>query len=402
MLRAADYTIKGFLYQFNKSILEILKSSDESTITVEGIVEDIDVVTPSVTRAIQCKYHEASGSFAPSSIFKPLLQMIHHFHLNADANIDYILFAHFQGVDTISPPTIGKSDLEGALSSTNADLKKLTEQLRGKVDLEGFLVRFKLEFGPGFDELVTEACGALKASGIPEGDIDTLAYPNAIYIVAMLSVKHDPAERTTTKPKFLKELKDIRKTAISRWTLALRTRKQLLDARRAQLKAHLDKNARLRYLVIDSKSLDDYSAEIVLFVSDYLDKYHFKPAHIYTPVFCLCTSLEDLNDVEYRLYEKGIVCATGLIGGRFETLHFFREPLYGKEVGGLLRREFRVRLLRWEDHAPELNARKCEDLYIIGEPDCDSLEAADVNVERLAAPSLKEIKYLMGVSNVYE
>jgi hypothetical protein len=402
MPRAADYTIKGFLYQFNKSILEILKSSDESTITVEGIVEDVEVATPSLTRAIQCKYHEAGGPFAPSSIFRPLLQMMHHFHSNADANIHYILFAHFQSVDTNAAGSIGRPDLEDALNSKNVDLQKLTEQLRGKVDLEGFLTRFTLEFGPAFNELVTEVCGALKANGIPEGDIDTLAYPNAIYIVARLSVKHDPAERSTTKPKFLKELKEIRKTAISRWTLALRTRKQLLEARRAQLKTHLDKNARLRHLVIDSKSLDDYSAEIVLFVRDYLDKYHFKPAHIYTPVFCLCTSLDDLNDVEYRLYEKGIICATGLIGGRFEAPHLFREPLYGKEVGGLLKREFSIRLLRWEDHGPELNVQKCEDLYIIGEPDCDSLDTGDVNVERLAASSLKEIKYLMGVSNVYE
>ncbi len=33
---------------------------------------------------------------------------------------------------------------------------------------------------------------------------------------------------------------------------------------------------------------------------------------------------------------------------------------------------------------------------------CDSLNTVDVNVEHLAATSLKEVKYIMGVSNVYE
>jgi hypothetical protein len=36
MSRSADYTIQGFLYQFNKTLLEILKAQADSIITVEG------------------------------------------------------------------------------------------------------------------------------------------------------------------------------------------------------------------------------------------------------------------------------------------------------------------------------------------------------------------------------
>jgi hypothetical protein len=42
MGRVADSTIKGFMYQFNLSLNEILKSNDE-VIILEGIIEDIDV-----------------------------------------------------------------------------------------------------------------------------------------------------------------------------------------------------------------------------------------------------------------------------------------------------------------------------------------------------------------------
>jgi hypothetical protein len=102
MPQAADYIIKGFLYQFNKTLLEILKSQEDSIITVEGIVEDVEIVTSAMMTAIQCKYHEANERFTPSNIFKPLLQMMDHFQANVGANIRYILFAHYPNVSGVS------------------------------------------------------------------------------------------------------------------------------------------------------------------------------------------------------------------------------------------------------------------------------------------------------------
>jgi hypothetical protein len=402
MSRAADYTIEGFLYQFNKTILEILNSQDGSNINVEGIIEDVEIVTPSVTTAIQCKYHGTSKAFTSSGIFEPLLQMMHHFHTNPGANIRYILFAHYPSVTEDARPKIGEAELQAALDSTNKDFQKYIAVLQGKININEFLPKFAMEFGPKYDDLIIDVNAALKANGIPVGEIDTLAYPNAINMIAGISVKHDPMERKITKQKFLEDLKGIRKTAISRWTMALRTRKQLLDARRKQLKTHLDTNSRLRYFVFDSKSLEDYSTEIVLFVKDYLEKYHFKPAHISTPVLCLCTSEDDFKEIQYRFFQKGIICADGYIANYFDESRFFRDPLSGKGSGGGIEREFSLRLLRWEDHSRILNNRKCDDLFIIGESDITSLDTKDVNVEYLAATTLIEIKYVMGVSNVYE
>ncbi len=402
MSRAADYTIEGFLYQFNKTILEILNSQDDSSINVEGIIEDVEIVTPIETTAIQCKYHGTSKAFTSSGIFEPLLQMMHHFHANPSANIRYILFAHYPSVTEDAQPKIGKTELQAALDSTNKDFQKYIATLQGKININEFLPKFTMEFGPNYDDLITNVNAALKANGIPDGEIDTLAYPNAINMIAGISVKHDPMDRKITKQKFLCDLKNIRKTAISRWTMALRTRKQLLDARRKQIKIHLDKNSRLRYFVVDSKSLEDYSTEIVLFVKDYLDKFHFKPAHINTPVLCLCTSEDDFQDIQRRLYQKGIICENGYIANQFEESRFFREPFSRKGSGGAIEHDFSLRLLRWEDQGFRLNNRKCDDLFIIGESDYDSLDTVDVNVEYLAATSFKEIKYVIGISNVYE
>ena len=303
MDRTADYTIQGFLYQFNKTLLEVLKSADDAEVTVEGIIEDIEIAAPAGLTAIQCKYHEAKEAFTASTVFTPLLQMMQHFHTNQQANISYVLFAHFP-----KPPanqTVTKADLEVALASRNKDLKKYCDALSGKVDLDKFLTRFSMQFGPSWDGMVASVHAALVAAGIPKGDIDTLAYPNAIQVVANLSIKHDPNQRRITKGALLSDLAKIKSTAITRWTLALKTRKQLLEARRKQLKLHLDKNARLRYFIVNCASLADFDAEIVGFVCDFLEKYHFKAAHICTPILCLDTTEDIFRDIQLRLHKKG-------------------------------------------------------------------------------------------------
>lgn len=401
MARAADYTIQGFLYQFNKTALEILKAQDDDTITVEGIVEDIEIASPASLTAIQCKYHEASTTFAPSSVYKPLLQMLKHFSDHTTAQVRYVLFAYFPSVG-IPPPSVDRSTLQAALASTDKELQKHVKAVPSDIDLDTFLARFSIEFGPSYDDIAKEVATELEANGLPAGDIETLAYPNAVHLIAMLSVQHDAAARQTTKKQFLLQLKTIRTTAISRWTLALKTRKNILEARRKQLKAHLDKNTRIRYFVVDPDSIDDYETEIVLFVSDFLDKYHFKTAHIGTPVLCLCAGRDGVQDIQRRLFAKGIVADDGYIGGVFQESRFFREPMSSKKAGGGLHREFALRILSWDDHGGVLNNKKCDDLFIIGEPDCASLNTVDVNVERLSGATMREIKYVMGVSNVYE
>nr|VFJ60645.1 MAG: hypothetical protein BECKDK2373B_GA0170837_10947 [Candidatus Kentron sp. DK]VFJ61983.1 MAG: hypothetical protein BECKDK2373C_GA0170839_10936 [Candidatus Kentron sp. DK] len=402
MPRTADYTIQGFLYQFNKTALEILKAQDDDTITVEGIVEDIEIATPASQRLIQCKYHEASKKFTPSTIYKPLLQMMAHFSKHPDIDICYILFAHFSGIDT-PPPTVGKKEFEVARASENPKLEKYIKALPSDINLDAFDAKFTMEFGPSYDEIVKQVGEALEANGILAGDIETLAYPNTIHRIATLSIKHDAAERRIKKKQFLSELQRIRTTAISRWTLALNTRKKLLEARRKQLKDHLGKNARLRYFIIDPASIEDYDAEIVLFIKDFIDKYHFKPAHTETPILCLCATRDEIQDIVGRLYKKDMVTEDGYIGGNFEESHFFRDPMPPKKIAaGKVQREFALRILSWNDHGTVLNNRKCDDLFIIGEARYELLDTADVNVEKFAGVTMKEMKYVTGVSNVCE
>lgn len=401
MARSADYTIQGFLYQFNKTLLEILKAPPDSEITVEGIIEDIEVVADNLVTAIQCKYHESNDAYTVSAIYKPLLQMMHHFHFKSDGKVNYVLFAHFPG-HTNETIAVNKAELQKALASKNKDFKTYVTDLKDVIDLDNFLLKFSTRIGPAFDELVTEACGLLQATGIAAVDVQTLAYPNAIHMIANLSILHDVNQRKITKNKFLSTLRQIKSTAISQWTLSLKSRKALLAARRKQLKTNLAKNARLRYFLIHGDALHEFESQIVIFINDYLDKYHFKPAHVSTPVFCLATSEGEFKAIESRLHCKGITLNDGYIADVFYEDSFFRESLTGKGEHGTVKREFSLRLLRWLPHGNLLNKRKGDDMFVLGVGGYASLNIEDVNVEELATESFDEIKYMIGLSDACE
>ena len=76
--RSAISTIKGYFYQFDKSILEILEQSNETDmVTIEGI-EDIDIENSDERNFIQCKYYEKTD-FDNSIIRKPIQLMFRHY-----------------------------------------------------------------------------------------------------------------------------------------------------------------------------------------------------------------------------------------------------------------------------------------------------------------------------------
>lgn len=401
MARTADYTIQGFLYQFNKTLLEILKAPADSVITVEGIIEDIEVADGDLITAIQCKYHESNDAYTLSAIYKPLLQMMHHFHLKSNGKVSYVLFAHFPGL-TNEDIALDKAALQQMLESKNVNFKIYIEALKDTIDLDAFLLKFTARVGPTFDALVTEACQLLQANGIAATDVQTLAYPNAIQLIANLSIRHDVVQRKTSKNEVLSKLHQIKTTAISQWTLSLKTRQALLAARRKQLKLNLAKNARLRYFLLHADALQEFESQVVMFINDYLEKYHHKFAHISTPIFCLSTTDEKFTEIERRLFQKGIIPNDGHVAGEFEESWFLREPMLQKGEHGVVRREFGLRLLQWAPHGAVLNKRKCDDLFVLGTGGYVGLDLEDVNLEELATDSFDEIKYMMGLSDVCE
>ncbi|MFQ6291565.1 hypothetical protein ACLMO3_14545 [Yersinia enterocolitica] len=392
MGRSADYTIHGFLYQFNLTLAELLKAEDEAEITIEGIVEDIEVATFTGTKAIQCKYHETQDKYTPSILYDPLLQMMKHFKSNPIAKIKYHLFAHFPNKPVVDITAV---ELKSALRSKNKELQKLIAEVTG-VDIDEFLKVFAIKITPRYDDLVEENVNLLVELGFNKSEVETLFYPNSIQIIGDLSIKHEEKLRKITKRAFLEALRRIRSTAVSQWTLALKTRQKVLEARRKQLKENLSANVRLRFLVLFPALLEQFDDQIVLFIKSFVDKYHFKQAHTHTPLFALDVSQDFFDEIAERLIGKDVVPNLGRPVKAFSEISFFREPMVLKD-----KKEFVLRFIRWGDYKNLQLKIKADDFFVIGDGDITSLNLQDVNLEILGAEKFDEIKYMMGMSNAY-
>ncbi|WP_336663712.1 hypothetical protein [Kurthia gibsonii] len=417
--RSADYTIQGFIYQFNKTLLEILNSRAEDTITVEGIIEDIDIVNEYGTTAIQCKYHESKEKFQLSTVYKPILQMMKHFHCtNAnekDLKISYRLFAFFPNETPEGFFKITQEHIKEIMASKNSGYQSMIEELEKKIKFEveeeheekkpdninRFLENFNFEFGYSLQDLTSNVLTALKENGFDEDDVEILHYPNAIQKISNLSMKHDKKEREINKRELIEHLSEIRKTAISRWTLSLKTLNKILLAKKKELKENLSKNSRLRYFVISESLITDFKDVVVNFISDYIAKYHFKAIHDKTPVFCFDCSPELFKDLIIRLHKKNIRVNRGLIvEGYFDDKEFLREPIRKNEKE--YSREFDIRLTQLNSEIIEVfNQNKPDDYFLFTNEKLE-LDYQDTNLEHLAIENIKQIKFILGMSDIYE
>ena len=96
--RSANATIKGYFYQFDQTIVRLLKATKHGSITVEG-VEDIDLNDGDKSTFVQCKYYE-STEYNHSKIKDAVIQMLRHFHAAGCPSAQvfrYRLYGHYQG-----------------------------------------------------------------------------------------------------------------------------------------------------------------------------------------------------------------------------------------------------------------------------------------------------------------
>ena len=96
--RTAIDTIRGYFYQFDYSIEQILQlSNDTDSVIIEGI-EDIDIKTVTDETAIQCKYYSKT-EYNHSVIAEPIRLILNHFaevKKGTKSKINYRLRGHYK------------------------------------------------------------------------------------------------------------------------------------------------------------------------------------------------------------------------------------------------------------------------------------------------------------------
>ena len=435
MGRVADSTIKGFMYQFNRTLNEILDSSNE-VITVEGIVEDIDKISGEHITAIQCKYHEEVEKFQWSKVYKPILQMIKTYTEQKDICIIFVLYAFFPS-EQAGERKVPKAEILKALNTKNieyicdyiayikkiedAEVKDLiskarknksekdkikeyidTNDLEVLCDLDEFINnRFHFIIGQEYDELEKENKLMLLEEGFSSEDIEEIIFPNAINCIASLSILKNVKERNITKQEFLNELKTIKHTAISRWTKELSNYNKLLSIRRKQMAKSLNINCRKRCFVFNPNQIEDFEQGIVLFIKKFVDIYCCKIKLHRPAIFCILGyDKEKIAELVSRLYEKGIEAETGYRGSIFYLEAFLKEP--EKKIGENWM-QFKIKIcFDSTEYVDAINRNKQDDIFQIAEQLPNSFSTRDVEIEVLDINNFSQLEYLLKMKNEVE
>ena len=250
--RAADASIAGYLYQFDKSILEVLKSSDTSTVVIEGY-EDVDLRSPGPIVAIQCKYHE-SGSFSLKKIRDPLLAMLKTF--DEGHQFQYRLYGHYGQHAEEIPKSLTLNDLREALTKKGRKGTVRYYEAFSTPTLESFIDHFEIIDGPSRSDQREAVLAELKSVlGGSEDDASDLHYPSAVSMVLDIAASPNEAERTVQRATFIDAL-DKRKDLYTRWHREfLGTDRYLKSVQRRIKSLELVKSTLRRMIILGSGEL---------------------------------------------------------------------------------------------------------------------------------------------------
>lgn len=223
--RSAHATIKGYFYQFDHTILQILEAtSDNSSVIIEGI-EDIDIEDGSNNVLVQCKYYEGTN-YNHSVVKDAVIQMLRHYH-NAGClvqqNLRYCIFGHYQGgQEKLKQPFDLNFFKNHFLTYTDQSKIKQQENVRlGITDeqLAHFLNLLEININaPSYETQQSQVIAQLKKQ-IPsceEEDAKAFYYPNAINEIQKHAVKKDISDRKITKTKFLTAI-NRKEIVFSQW-----------------------------------------------------------------------------------------------------------------------------------------------------------------------------------------
>lgn len=418
MTRSANSTIKGFLYQFEKTLNAILSAEDDGCeITVEGI-EDIDIDTTGVQQLIQCKYHELQENYTLSKIEKPVLQMLKHWGSGSqDNNLSYILFCYFNNSDE-KTIRLKKANIQNFLNKdAPKDLLKLKDDIRtliakqGDLFIDSFLQRFVIEFGEKYETLVLKNIDLLKTKKFNNELVDEVIYPNAIAKIHNLSIQRDINDRKTSPFAFYNYLRQIDTTILFKYTMFLKNYKQILTAKRRYLKINLNSNFRKRYFVYSQDGFDNFENEMICFINEYLDNFQYKRSKLHIneksiPTFILECDFRSFENIHNGLKAKNINANVGFVFHlkHWDEHNFFKPPITDNKKELF---EFRVRLMYINqsiltNRIEAIRRYSPEDLFIINTNLMNELEINGTQKEIVNVNNIKELKYILNMVDAYE
>ena len=193
------YAIKGFEYQIDKTLIEVLTARDHESVICLEQIQDINTDD----FVMQVKYKE-SAKLMPSVIRNPIVQLISEY--NSVPTKNYILYCYFGDTNGYSE-TVDIDFLNEILGSESKKFDTPTK--------EQFLTKFKLCFSEDFQTQFLDVLSKLQGLGYCNTKEEAIYYYSILedYLRKKV-VNHPPADmanRKVTKNEILEYLESGRK-----------------------------------------------------------------------------------------------------------------------------------------------------------------------------------------------
>lgn len=209
--RSANATIKGYFYQFDHTIVQLLAaSSPHASVVVEGI-EDIDLDDGDNSLLVQCKYYEGT-TYNHSVIKDAVIQMMRHFHslgCPTSPKFRYRIFGHYKEGQEKLDAGIDLDLLKGSfLTYVHDKVKHEVHSELGISDaqLNTFCGMLNVNIkAPSYEEQQKQVVKLLvsQISGCKPDDAEIFYYPNAINVIQALAIPANESDRRITKGNFI-------------------------------------------------------------------------------------------------------------------------------------------------------------------------------------------------------
>ena len=356
--RAAFAAIKGYVYQFDRTLMSFLNAAPGDIVTVEGI-EDVDVAGDQGTYSEQCKYHP-SQTFSLSGIRPAVLAMLVAFCAGQER--DYRLFLHCaDGGRERAPSALTREELKKCMTVTRRDGRG-TEHLDApfsEEDIERFLAHFELIVGEEYDQQKIQVHSGLRDQlAASAEDVADLYYGNALTAVINLAVLRRVEDRQMTRKDFFTAL-DTKRLIYGRWHREEVRRagyvggvvRALKQRRYLRVECH-------QLLAVAIGSIDDVDVTVQLV--EVLARRGFGPGKLSTAqpwTFLVDADAELHRALKARLLGKGIFYNDGYEALAFTPAAFDRKPFFQRNPSGsILSASYDVRIASVASYRAHLDA----------------------------------------------
>jgi hypothetical protein len=309
------YAIKGFEYQIDKTLIEVLTASDHESVICLEQIQDINTDD----FVMQVKYKE-SAKLIPSVIRKPILQLISEY--NSVPTKNYILYCYFGDTNGYSE-SVDINFLNEILGPESTKFDTHTK--------EQFLTKFRLCFSEDFQTQFTNVLSKLKDLKYCTSNEEAIYYYSILedYLRKKV-VNHPPidmANRKVTKNEILGYLGNGRKIIFTSAFKEFKGGQAYFNL----VKSKFIKPIKNQQTIIVLGTIKEEAIDIGNLIHQIIKKHYIKATYDVKPITFVIPD-DKVDHVKKTLIQEESVFNDGYESIKFNERMLFSKPIINRKT----------------------------------------------------------------------